>query len=111
MRASIPALGLGLLGGVAAGYLAPFAWAAEIRVAQKNRVFAVSQIEIARGDTIQFTNDDKFLHHIYVKSSDLNFDSSEQAPGQIVEVRFRNAGTYDVRCRIHPKMLLVVTAR
>lgn len=111
MRASIPALGLCLLAGAAAGYLATAAWAAEIRVAQKNRVFAVSQIEIARGDTVRFTNDDEFLHHIYVRSADLNFDSNEQAPGQIVEVRFRNAGSYDVRCRIHPKMLLVVTAR
>lgn len=94
-----------------AGYMAASAWAAEVVVAQKNRVFAVSQIEIARGDTVRFTNDDEFLHHIYIKSSDLNFDSREQAPGQTIEVRFRNAGTYDVRCRIHPKMLLVVTSR
>jgi plastocyanin len=111
MRASIPAIGLSLLVGVGAGYLGTDAWARDAVVSQRNRVFAVSQLEIARGDTVRFTNDDEFLHHIYIRSSDLNFDSREQAPGQTIEVRFRNAGTYDVRCRIHPKMLVVVTAR
>ena len=110
MRTSIPALGLALLAGALAGYMAT-AWAAETVVSQRNRVFAVSQIEIMRGDTVQFTNDDEFLHHIYIKSTDLNFDSREQAPGQTIAVRFRNVGTYDVRCRIHPKMLLVVTSK
>lgn len=110
MRTSIPAFGPALLAGVLVGYAAS-AWAADVVVAQKSRAFAVSQIEIARGDTIRFTNDDEFLHHIYVKSSDMNFDSREQAPGQTIEVRFRNAGSYDVRCRIHPKMLLAVTVR
>ncbi len=110
MRASIAGLGLALLTGALAGYAAA-AWAAETVVAQKNRVFAVSQIEIARGDTVRFTNDDEFLHHIYVKSPGMNFDSREQAPGQTIDVRFRNPGSFDVRCRIHPKMLLLVTVQ
>jgi len=111
MRASIVAIGLSLLAGAMAGYRGASAWAADAVVSQKNRVFAVSQLDIARGDTVRFTNDDEFLHHIYIKSSDLNFDSREQAPGQTIDVRFRNAGSYEVRCRIHPKMLVVVTAR
>lgn len=111
MRTTIPVLGLALIAGVALGQVAAYAWANDAVVAQKNRVFAVEQIEIMRGDTVRFTNDDDFLHHIYVKSSDLNFDSREQAPGQTIEVRFRNSGTYEVRCRIHPKMLLAVTVR
>jgi len=110
MRASNPLLGVLFLAGTTAGYLG-VAWAADTVVAQKGREFAVSQIVIARGDIVQFTNEDEFLHHIYVKAPEMNFDSREQAPGQIIDVRFRSSGTFDVRCRIHPKMLLVVTVR
>lgn len=110
MRASNQLLGLLFLGGTAAGYVGA-ACAMDTVVAQKGREFAVSQIEITRGDTLQFTNEDEFLHHIYVKSPEMSFDSREQAPGQLIDVRFRSAGTFDVRCRIHPKMLLVVTVR
>lgn len=80
-------------------------------MAQRGRNFEVPRIAIAAGDTIRFTNEDEFLHQIYVKSADFTFDSAEQAPGQDIDVRFRNAGTYEVRCRIHPKMLLVVLAQ
>lgn len=106
------ALGLAVAAGVIVGRFAPLAWAAETwQVAQKGRNFAISRLDIARGDAVDFTNEDEFLHQIYVKSADLNFDSDEQAPGQTIEVRFRNPGTYQIRCHIHPKMLLVVAAR
>jgi plastocyanin len=38
----------------------------------------------------------------------MNLDSDEKAPGETLEVRFPTAGTFDVRCHIHPKMHLVV---
>ena len=103
--------------GVAAGQIGPgvigvSAWAAQIfRVSQKGRAFAVKSIEIARGDTLQFTNEDEFLHQIYIKSNGMNFDSDEQTPGETISVRFPDAGTFDVRCHIHPTMLLVVSVR
>jgi plastocyanin len=78
-------------------------------VAQKGRNFSLSQIAIARGDTIRFTNEDDFLHQIYVDSNDIVFDSAEQRPGQAIDVKFPLAGTFPVRCHIHPKMLLQVT--
>jgi len=34
------------------------------RIAQKGRAFAIADITIAPGDTVQFTNDDEFLHQI-----------------------------------------------
>ncbi len=77
-------------------------------VAQKGRNFAVNEIVIARGDTIRFTNEDEFLHQIYVDSKDMTFDSAEQRPGQSIDVNFPQAGTFPVRCHIHPKMLLTV---
>ena len=82
--------------------------AAAHRVAQKGRAFSLGQITIARGDTVLFSNDDEFLHQIYVDSPNMNFDSDEQPPGQTIQVNFPRSGTFPVRCHIHPKMLLVV---
>jgi len=36
------------------------------RIIQKGRTFSVPEIAIAQGDIVQFTNDDEFLHQIYV---------------------------------------------
>jgi plastocyanin len=85
------------------------AFAATIHtVVQKGRNFAVNEIVIAPGDTIRFTNEDDFLHQIYVDSQDMEFDSAEQRPGETIDVDFPRRGTFSVRCHIHPKMLLVV---
>jgi plastocyanin len=78
------------------------------RIIQKGRAFSVPEVTIAQGDVVQFTNDDEFLHQIYVDSSQMSFDSDEQPPGQTIEVRFPFRGTFPVRCHIHPKMLLIV---
>ena len=89
----------------------PLAWAADIyEVVQKNRMFQMKDLEIARGEMVRFINQDEFLHQIYVKSPDFSFESDEQAPGRNIDIKFP-AGTFEVRCRIHPKMLLVVHAK
>jgi plastocyanin len=82
--------------------------AATHRIVQKGRAFGVGEITIARGDTLLFTNEDEFLHQIYVASGGMTFDSNEQPPGQTIDVNFPSAGTFAVRCHIHPKMLLTV---
>jgi plastocyanin len=48
---------------------------------------------------------------IGVQSPSFAFESAEQPPGDTVDVRFTAAGTFEVRCHIHPKMLLHVDAR
>jgi len=78
------------------------------RIVQKGRAFGVGEITISRGDILLFTNEDEFLHQIYVASGGMTFDSSEQPPGQTIEVNFPSSGTFTVRCHIHPKMLLTV---
>lgn len=85
--------------------------AAVHRIAQKGRAFAVPEITINSGDTVLFTNEDEFLHQIYVASGGMTFDSNEQAPGQTIEVNFPRPGIFTVRCHIHPKMLLTVHVR
>lgn len=80
-------------------------------IAQKDRAFSLSTLTIAPGDTIRFTNEDGFLHQIFVHSPGLTVDSDEQRPGQNVDVLFPVAGTFHVLCAIHPKMALQVDVR
>ena len=94
---------------VAALFVATSTLAAAVHtISQKGRAFSYSQITIARGDSVLFTNEDEFLHQIYVGSKDVAFDSDEQPPGQTVQVNFPRLGIFPVRCHIHPKMLLTV---
>ncbi|WP_428489642.1 hypothetical protein [Rhodopila sp.] len=79
-----------------------------VTVSQQNRAFTVDRLQLARGDTIRFSNDDKFRHQIYVESPSFTFESDEQAPGTAVDITFPQAGLFQVRCHIHPKMLLQV---
>ena len=84
------------------------ALAASLHVAQKHRSFSPGVVTIQRGDSVDFSNDDEFLHQIYVDSKAMNFDSAEQLPGKTISVMFSQSGTFQVRCHIHPKMLLTV---
>ena len=77
-------------------------------VVQQGRAFHPEQITLDHGGTLTIRNQDEFIHQIYVKSDSLNFDSDEQPPGQDVVLKFPAAGTFAVRCHIHPKMLLTV---
>jgi plastocyanin len=74
-------------------------------IVQKNRRFTPSQISIPRGASLTFTNEDDFIHQMYVEGL---FDSDEKRPGENLTEVFPNAGTFEVKCHIHPKMKLVV---
>ena len=80
-------------------------------VSQQGRAFLVHYVQIAPGDTVRFTNNDDFTHQVYVNSPSFTYESAEQEPGQVVDVRFPMAGAFEVRCHIHPKMLLRVDVR
>lgn len=85
--------------------------AASVVVTQKDRMFAPGEISVAAGDVVRFSNDDPFIHQIYVSSPSFSFDSDGQAPGQPLDVRFTAAGDFQVLCGIHPKMALSVHVR
>lgn len=80
-------------------------------VVQRGRAFTMPSVQIARGDTVRFVNEDTFLHQIFVQSANFDYESDEQSPGQTVDVRFTSAGTFMVHCHIHPKMALQVDVR
>jgi plastocyanin len=85
--------------------LSPSLAMADQTVIQKGRRFAPAEVTIRRGESLTFTNEDEFIHQVYVEGL---FDSEEKAPGQNLTEGFNNAGTFEVRCHIHPKMKLVV---
>ncbi len=87
------------------------AWAATGShvVSQAGREFRPTDITIKRGEVVQILNDDAdLLHHPYVDSDRLQFDSGDQKPGSQTNITFPAAGTFAVLCAIHPKMKLNV---
>jgi len=78
---------------------------------QKNREFAPARVELKQGGELTFLNDDDTVHHVFVDSAKLQYDSGAIVPGQSVTVKFPQAGVFDVMCAIHPRMKLRVTVR
>jgi plastocyanin len=74
-------------------------------VSQKGRAFRPAEVTIVRNEALTFTNQDSFIHQIYV---DGLFDSEEKGPGEVLNETFPRAGTFLVRCHIHPTMRLIV---
>lgn len=77
-------------------------------IVQNGRAFHPTEVAIVHGMTLNFSNQDEFIHQIYVDAPGFSYDSAEQNPGQVFRIAFPNAGTFAVRCHIHPKMLLTV---
>ncbi len=74
-------------------------------ISQKGRAFRPAEITIARNESLTFTNEDSFIHQVYVNGM---FDSEEKGPGEVLNETFPRAGTFQVRCHIHPTMRLIV---
>ena len=77
-------------------------------VSQKGRAFRPAEVTIARNEALTFTNEDSFIHQIYV---DGLFDSEEKAPGENINQTFTKSGTFQVRCHIHPTMRMTVRVK
>ena len=89
--------------------LVPSAAFADATIMQKGRRFNPGEITIAKGASLTFTNNDEFIHQIYVAAETFSFDTKEKAPGEADTESFTTAGTFEVHCHIHPKMKRVVT--
>jgi len=74
-------------------------------VVQSGRAFHPAKISINRGEALTFTNQDEFIHQIFVSGL---FDSDERSPGENLTENFTQSGTFEVHCHIHPKMKLIV---
>ena len=80
-------------------------------ISQKKRKYAPGKIEINQGESLKIVNDDIFLHHAFIDSPNLKFDSGSMDEGESAVVKFNKPGEYQVKCAIHPKMNLDVTVK
>jgi plastocyanin len=86
------------------------ALAADIPIDQQHKEFIPDNITIKAGDTLVFSNHDSRVHNILVVNPDgLAKDEGLQKPDVVLRHTFTTPGAYEVRCAIHPEMLLTVT--
>ena len=101
----------------AAGFLMGIIVAAQaantISVGQKGLMLTQSSAALAKGDRIIFTNEDDVIHniHIFGPGDDDSIDLGLQKPGALLTHKFDKAGTYRVRCNIHPSVKMAVTVK
>ncbi len=109
-------MALRLLGFFAASLFAGWSLSAlassdSLSVQQKGTLFLPGTLEVQTGAVIRITNDDPFVHHVYVESPGFAYDSGEQRPGHVIAVRMDKAGKHVLQCAIHLKMKLHVTVK
>jgi plastocyanin len=83
----------------------------EQSIIQRGERFQPNRIELKRGQALRVTNEDPFVHHVYVDAPEMKYDSGEQRPGRVLSIPFEKPGEYVLQCAIHLKMKLRVTVK
>jgi plastocyanin len=101
---------MGCAAGLICGFLPAIAWAGDVEVDQQGIRFSRPEITLKVGDTLHFHNHDDVTHNIMIIDSDDDAeDQGMQKPDQVISKQFSQAGIYEARCAIHPKMKLIIT--
>jgi len=86
--------------------------AVDVAIVQANQHFSQPTATLKVGDNLVFKNQDDVKHNIIVIDQDGDsVDKGIQKPGEEITHTFDKAGTYRVRCNIHPTMKLDVTVQ
>lgn len=86
--------------------------AADVAIDQHNKQFIPDQIAIKTGDTLVFHNRDSIKHNIEVVDSDGTAeDKGLQKPDTTIRHTFTKPGKYQVRCTIHPEMIMNIVVQ
>ncbi len=86
------------------------AQAGDVKIIQKNKSFGMKKLTVKVGDTLLFVNEDKVSHNMISKSKGHEFEIKIQKPGTTEKKKVTSAGKFKVKCAIHPKMKLKITA-
>lgn len=81
------------------------------RITQRDEKFHPGAVALKRGQKLLVSNEDPFVHHVYVETPQFKYDSDSQRPGQTLSILFDKPGDYVLQCAIHLKMKLKVTVR
>jgi len=85
------------------------AQSSDLVVDQVGKVFSKTSLSVKVGDRIVFKNGDDVTHNITVEDEEGNDDDKGmQKPGEDITQKFDKAGSYVVRCQIHPRMKMQV---
>ena len=90
-------------------FLSALAFAADVTIHQKGRIFSTEAITLKKGETVTFLNDDDIPHNVMSSSAGNAFNLGLQPPGVTTPVTFNEAGEVKVVCAIHPRMKMTVT--
>jgi plastocyanin len=87
--------------------------ATTITVIQRGLALNMASASLAKGDRLNFTNDDDVIHniHIFGPGNEDSADLGLQKPGKLLSFKFDKAGAYRVRCNIHPSVKMAVTVK
>ena len=85
----------------------------QITVNQAGLKFSVKDLEVNKGQTVVFLNDDTTSHNITVTGdgNGVSVNSGMQPPGGKFEMPFAKPGKYVVTCGIHPKMRMNIVVK
>ena|ERR1044071_1058147 len=93
---------------VAVTTAASSAVATEHVIAQQGKAFSTKTLTAKVGDTLNFRNDDPFVHNIFSLSDIQSFDLGTFAKGEVRQVKLTKPGKVEIECAVHPEMKLVV---
>lgn len=107
-----------ILFSIAFNVFANLCLAADVEIVQKDRKFLktekgkddqITKIKLKVGDSITFKNEEKEItHNVYSLGPKNSFEIQVQEPGKKSTINFKEKGTTDVECAIHPSMKLKV---
>lgn len=101
----------GILFFMAGASIASAVQAADFEVAQKDKKFSQKSLTLKVGDSVNFKNEDPFVHNVFSLSDIKTFDLGSYPQGQSKKVTFDKPGTVEIECAIHPDMKLVVEVK
>jgi len=73
-------------------------------ISQKDKTFIPDLRVVVAGQSVQFTNDDPWVHNVFSTSAARPFDLGQPGPHETRTVSFPNPGLVDVFCNIHEQM-------
>ena len=87
------------------GLVAVPAHAAAIQIVMENLVVAPAEVSARVGDTIEWVNNDVFVHTATARNGDFDVNLP---PKKTVTLVLSKAGTVEYYCRYHPNMKAVL---
>jgi plastocyanin len=73
-------------------------------ISQKDKTFVPDVRVVVAGQSVEFTNDDPWVHNVFSTSAARPFDLGQPGPHETRTVSFPNPGLVDVFCNIHEQM-------